>query len=207
MKTETVKIFSTGEGRDKALELTEKTGAFCGLDGKSALRLRLLSEELIELIRPFEGDLQGDFWMEAEERNVEIHLKAEVPMDLKTRSELLAVSSSGKNAAAKGIIGKIREMIAVATLPDDPETRVMADQALGLIALGSQVGSHYGGSEAYSWSMSGYVTGINTSIADLDVKQEAQDELERSIVANLADEVKVNIVNSDVEVVIYKAFG
>jgi hypothetical protein len=55
--------------------------------------------------------------------------------------------------------------------------------------------------------MSGYVTGVNTSIADLDVKQEAQDELERSIVANLADEVKVNIVNSDVEVVIYKAFG
>ncbi|MBQ7627689.1 MAG: hypothetical protein IJS85_01935, partial [Clostridiales bacterium] len=104
MKTETVKIFSTGEGRDKALELTEKTGAFCGLDGKSALRLRLLSEELIELIRPFEGDLQGDFWMEAEDRNVEIHLKAEVPMDLKTRSELLAVSSSGKNAEAKGII-------------------------------------------------------------------------------------------------------
>ena len=207
MKTEIVNIFSNGEGRDGALELTERTGAYCGLDSKSALRLRLLSEELIELIRPFAGDLQGDFWLETEGSNIEIHLKTEIPMDLQTRKELLAVSSTGKNAAAKGIIGKIREMIATATLPDDPETRVMADQALGLIALGSQVGSHYGGAEAYSWSMTNYVTCVNTGNIDLEVRQEAQDELERSIVANLADEVKVNIVKSEVEVAIYKSFG
>ena len=207
MNTEIITVLSTGEGRDAALELTERTGAYCGLDAKATLRLRLLSEELIELIRSMGKDIQGDFWLETNDNNIEIHLKTLMDMDLQTKKELLSVSTSGKNEAAKGIIGKIREMIAVATLPDDPETRVMADQALGLIALGSQVGSHYGGSEAYSWSMSGYVTGVNTSIADLDVKQEAQDELERSIVANLADEVKVNIVNSDVEVVIYKAFA
>ena len=54
--------------------------------------------------------------------------------------------------------------------------------------------------------MSGYVTGVNTSSADLDVKQEAQDELERSIVANLADDVTVHIVGSEVEITIYKTF-
>ena len=205
MKTEIISIFSSGDGRDKALELAEKTGAYCGLDTRSVLRLRLLSEELIELIRSLASTLQGDFWLETSDNNVEIHLKTTIPMDLQTRNELLAVSSSGKNSAAKGIIGKIREMIASVTLPDDPNTKSMTEQALGLLSLGYQMGSYNSG--AYSWSMSSYITSVNNSDSDNDDANEAKDELERSIVANLADEVKVNIVNSNVEVAIFKSFG
>ena len=145
MKTEIISIFSSGDGRDKALELAERTGAYCGLDNRSVLRLRLLSEELIELIRSLASTLQGDFWLETNDKNVEIHLKTEIPMDLQTRNELLAVASSGKNSAAKGIIGKIREMIASVTLPDDPDTKSMTDQALGLLSLGYQMGSYNSG--------------------------------------------------------------
>ena len=42
MKTEIINVFPSGEGRDAALELTEKTGAYCGIDSKASLRLRLL---------------------------------------------------------------------------------------------------------------------------------------------------------------------
>ena len=205
MKTEIISIFSSGDGRDKALELAERTGAYCGLDNKSILRLRLLSEELIELIRSLASTLQGDFWLETNDKNVEIHLKTEIPMDLQTRNELLAVASSGKNSAAKGIIGKIREMIASVTLPDDPNTKSMTEQALGLLSLGYQMGSYNSGT--YSWSMSTYISQIDKADFNTDEAKEAKDELEKSIVANLADEVKVNIVNSNVEVTIYKAFG
>ena len=205
MQTEKISIYAAGDGRDKALELTEKAGAFCGLDNKSTLRLRLLSEEIIELIRPFSSDLKGDFWLETNDENVEIHLKTNIPMDLQTRNELLSVATSGKNSAAKGLIGKIREMIARVTLPDDPETKAMTDQALGLMALGSQMGSSYG--STYSWSMTAYAESINNSTVFTDEAAEAMDALEKSIVANIADEVKVNIVDSNVEVVIYKAIG
>jgi hypothetical protein len=204
MKTEIISIFSSGDGRDKALELAERTGAYCGLDNRSVLRLRLLSEELIELIRSLASTLQGDFWLETNDKNVEIHLKTEIPMDLQTRNELLAVASSGKNSAAKGIIGKIREMIASVTLPDDPDAKSMTDQALGLLSLGYQMGSYNSGT--YSWSMSSYITSVNKNGSDSDDTNEARDELEKSIVANLADEVKVNIVNSNVEVTIFKSF-
>ena len=70
MKTEIISVYASGDGRDKALELTEKTGAFCGLDHQSSLRLRLLSEELIELIRPFTDKIHGEFWLEAEDNEV-----------------------------------------------------------------------------------------------------------------------------------------
>lgn len=205
MQTEKISIYAAGDGRDKALELTEKAGAFCGLDNKTTLRLRLLSEEIIELIRPFSSELKGDFWLETNDENVEIHLKTNIPMDLQTRNELLSVATSGKNSAAKGLIGKIREMIARVTLPDDPETKAMTDQALGLMALGSQMGSSYG--STYSWSMTAYAESVNNSTVFTDEAAEAMDALEKSIVANIADEVKVNIVDSNVEVVIYKAIG
>ena len=201
MKTELISITPAGTGMDKALELTEKTGAFCGLDHKSSLRLRLLSEEVIELMRSFKGDLKGDFWLEAKDNVVEIHLKTEIPMDRQTRDELLSVSSSGKNAAAKGFMGRIREMIAKASLPEDPETKAMTDQALGLMALGCQMGSYAG---SYSWSMSAYTASIEK--AEAAQAEAAKDELEKSIVANLADDVTVHIVNSDVEFAIYKSF-
>lgn len=203
MKTEIISVYASGDGRDKALELTEKTGAFCGLDHQSSLRLRLLSEELIELIRPFTDKIHGEFWLEAEDNEVQIHLKTDIPMDLQTRNELLAVSSSGKNSAAKGLMGKIREMIASVTLPDDPETKEMTDQAFSLISIGSQMGAHYDG--AYSWSMTAYMNQVNS--IDNDDGKEAQDELERSIVANLADEVTVSIVGSEVEVIIFKSYN
>lgn len=201
MKTEVISVFANGNGREEALEITEKTGAFMGLDQKSALRLRLLSEELIELIRTFSEDIPGSFWLETSDKDVQIHLKTDIPMDLQTRNELLSVSPSGKNAAAKGLIGKIREMIASVFLPDDPETKVMTEQALGFMAQGSQMGSQYGGS--YAWSMNNYVTQVNTA----PEAEEAKDELEKSILANLADDVKVSIVNSEVEVIIYKSFA
>ena len=201
MKTELISITPAGTGMDKALELTEKTGAFCGLDHKSSLRLRLLSEEIIEFMRSFTGDLKGEFWLEAINNVVEIHLKTEIPMDLQTRNELLSVSSSGKNAAAKGFMGRIREMIAKATLPEDPETKAMTDQALGLMSLGCQMGSYSG---SYSWSMSAYTASIEK--AEPVQAEAAKDELEKSIVANLADDVTVHIINSDVEIAIYKAF-
>lgn len=203
MKTESIKISSTGTGREKALAITEKTGAFVGLDHNNSLRLRLLSEELIGLMNSFTDELLGDFWLEAKDENIEIHLKTEIPMDLKTRKELLSVSTSGKNSAAKSFMGKIREMIELATLPEDPEIKALTDQAMGLMNMGCQMGTH---SSNYSWAMSTYVASIEN---ESETKSEAKDalaDLERSIVANLADDVTVHIVGSDVEITIYKTF-
>lgn len=203
MKTESISISSNGTGRDSAMELTEKTGAYCGLDHKSTLRLRLLSEELIGLMHSFADDLLGEFWLEAKNDTVEVHLKTSIPMDLKTRNEILSVSTSGKNAAAKGFMGSIREMISLMTLPDDPETKAMTEEAMGMMTMGCQLGTH---ANNYSWALSTYVASIESESEKRKEAQEAKDDLERSIVANLADDVTVHIIGSDVEITIYKTF-
>jgi hypothetical protein len=203
MKTEIITISPNGTGADKALELTEKTGAYCALDHKSSLRLRLLSAAIIALTRTFTNEPIGEFWLETKDEVVEIHLKTDIPMDLKTKKEIISVSSSGKNSAAKGLMGRIREMIADAALPDDPETKAMTDQALGLMALGCQMGTYSG---SYSWSMSTYVASLEKAYDVQTEAKDAKDELEKSIVANLADDVTVHIINSTVEITVYKSF-
>lgn len=203
MKTESINISSTGTGKEKALEITEKTGAYIGLDHNNLLRLRLLSEELMGLMNSFTKELVGAFWLEAEDKTIEVHLKTEIPMDLQTRKDILSVATSGKNSAAKSFMGKIREMIEIAILPDDPETKAMTEQAMGLMYSGCQMGTH---ASNYSWAMSTYVASIESQS---QTKAEAKDELadlERSIVANLADDITVHIVGSEVEITIYKTF-
>ena len=155
------------------------------------------------LMNSFTKELVGSFWLESKDDTIEVHLKTEIPMDLQTRKDILSVATSGKNSAARSFMGKIREMIEIATLPDDPETKAMTEQAMGLMYSGCQMGTH---SSNYSWAMSTYVASIETqSETQKDAKDELAD-LERSIVANLADDVTVHIVGSEVEITIYKAF-
>ena len=203
MKTEIVDISANGKGIDKALDITERTGAFAGLDKENSLRLRLLSEELIGFFRSFTDELDGTFYLTVTDGSVEIHLATDINMDIKTRNEILSVASTGKNAAAKGIMGKIREMVANITLPDDPESRAKTDQAIGLMQLGSQIGAHSGD---YSWAMSSYLASVNNE-ENAAPEDEDADGLEKSIVERFADDVTVHIVGSKVEVTVLKRFG
>ena len=203
MKTEIIDISANGKGIDKALDITERTGAFAGLDKENSLRLRLLSEELIGFFRSFTDELDGTFYLTVTDGSVEIHLATDINMDIKTRNEILSVASTGKNAAAKGIMGKIREMVANITLPDDPESRAKTDQAISLMQLGSQIGAHSGD---YSWAMSSYLASVNNE-KNAAPEDEDADGLEKSIVERFADDVTVHIVGSKVEVTVLKRFG
>ena len=74
---------------------------------------------------------------------------------------------------------------------------VAAGLSLGMMSAGSPVGENAGMS-SYIWSLNNYKEKIEES-------EEAED-LDRSIVASLADEVLVSIVGSTVQIDIIKAF-
>ena len=122
-----------------------------------------------------------------------------------TGEPLLVASSSGKNAAARGIMGKIREMMALVVLPRSPNASAASDLSMDFINMGSPMG-YVSGVDTYSWSMSTYVSRVRSRLGELAEADEAWDELEKSIVANLADEVTVNIVGNAVKIVITKTF-
>ena len=200
-------VTSRGEGMQEALAATEKLGVDCGLGSKENLRLRLLAEELFGMVRSIVGDLEARYWIEHEGKSFVLHLGAEVELTQETRKQLIAVSTQGENAAAKGFMGKLRDMIAGALLPRESRP-LLSGLSVGLMSMASysSPSAQQAAAEAFRWSMKQYKDTVSTKLSESEEARDAWDELEKSIVASIADDVGVRVVGQTVEVTISKAF-
>ncbi len=202
MKTAEIIVTNSGSGMQDALALTERLGVGSGLDLKQILRLRLLAEELFGMFRSIVGQAQANYWAEQEDMTFRLHLKSDVRLTQERRRELLAASSAGENSAARTFTGKIRDMITTALLPEDDNPTSLS---VGLMSLGSP-GGYRAGSDYYDWSMKKYIEEVRRDPSAEGEAAEARDELERSVIARIADDVSVSIVGSSVEITIVKKF-
>ncbi|MBO4863690.1 MAG: hypothetical protein J5517_04955 [Eubacterium sp.] len=209
METERIKISNQGHGVDEAMAVADKAAVYGDLDDKQKIRLRLLSEELIGLLRGVAGDVEAYFKIVQNDKKYELHLNSDIVMNQELHKQLVALSTSGTNAAAAGFMGKLREFIAVSLLPTVGEGRMNPGISLGLINTDNVMG-YQSNVDAYMWSMQQYKESLD-ELDDPDDAEintgEAWDELEKSIVAQIADEVKVRVVGSDVEIIIFKDFS
>ena len=212
---ETEHIYVNGEDRsiDEILAAAEKYAAYQEFPEQEALRLRLLSEELLGLLSGITSDdYKAMFWIEGDKKTSRMHLNGKIVMTAQRREELLETAKSGKNEAAVGIIGKLRDLIAESVLkmneelPPDVGGMVPDYFGAGSEMLMSGVGP------TMAWSLNAYRTALEDGVIDLDKsdafdKSEPWDELERSIIGNLADDVRVKIVGDDVEIVVVRSVG
>lgn len=203
MRQETIVIDSSEKNFVEALNTTLQMGEEAGLDSRELIRLRLLTEELIGLLRGIAGEVTADYTVKQYGKEFTLQLKGDVNMDSKMHKQLLDASSSGSNAAVKGFMSKMREMIGTMVLPGTLGHTLVSGFSMGLMTMsGPTPASETGaGVQAYMWSMDKYIDSVK---ANNDTKE--WDELEKSIVANIADEIKVSIVGSLVEITIFKTF-
>ena len=186
----------------------EKVTTYNALEDKKALRLRLLTEELCGMLPGLVENFSGNFWAENDGNNYELHveLKAE-DMAIELRDELISVSKSGKNAAAKGVMGKIRavaETMLLAAFDPNLQPAIPADEFndyhgynMGFGYIDPTIALETG--YVYSWSLYSYKVAV-------EEKEEEFAELERSIVAKLADDIVVGVRGNHVEIVVKKSF-
>lgn len=202
MKTDVVEIRPTGEGIGQALWETERAAVYCGLDRKQALRLRLLAEEMTGMLRTIIGASQYSYWVESEGNLYSLHLSTSVRMHPELREELLKTSTTGKNAAAKGFMGRLRDLFEQYCEADNMDPQA----ALGYTyvdVVGYDASVDAAPSMICGWSLNEYKAAIAAHKAE---EPERWDELEKSITARLADEIKIYIRSNTVEIVIEKAF-
>ena len=186
----------------------EKVTAYNALEDKKALRLRLLAEELCGMLSGLIQNFSGEFWAENIAGNYELHVELRADnMNIDLREELISVSKSGKNAAAKGVMGKIRAVAETMLLAASDPTMPFAlpesefydyqgfNMGVGYIDPKMSVEAGY----IYSWSLCSYKTAV-------EEKEDAYAELERSIVAKLADDIIVGVRGKNVEIVVKKSF-
>ena len=191
MKSDVIHVTSKGVGTEEALTQADATARFKNLSKKDSMHLRLLTEEMMSLVHALTGE------KEADDDTFVLHLHTITVMNSEKRSQLLSSSTSGKNVAAKGILGKLRDLLERTMEPADgsltnyyPSGWVYTTDPTAMSATTMDV-----------WSFNQYRASIKQ-----EEEQEKWDELEKSIIGKLADEVKISIMGDIVDVTIYKKF-
>ncbi len=204
MKTDVIEITNKGDGIENALMETERAAVYRGLTPKQALRLRLLAEEMTGMLRTLVGDERFRFWVESEGTTFALHLETQTVMTPKLREALINTSSSGKNEAAKGFMGRLREIFTAMSESYQPVDTEMRYGYSYVDVAGFDASMDVSPNAAlYGWSLRAYRDAVAQKKEE---EPEKWDELEKSITAKLADDVKIFIRGNNVEMVIEKAF-
>lgn len=195
MKSDVCELSVNATDLKTILKETAKSAAYRELDKKETYRLRLLAEELVEMLPALLRFSEGKFWVESEGKSFELHvtLRPNQLLTVERREKLLDVSTSKTNAAAVGIMAKIR-LAAEFMLVDYERSASMSETFYipgtpSVVSLADPL-----------WTLNAYREGAKKA------KGETWDELEKSIVANLADDVVVALQGGQVDIVVKKAF-
>lgn len=198
MKTDVITVSSRGRQMEKALEQADKVAAYKGLSAKDALHLRLLTEEMMGMMRSITGEKEGTFWIEDQDGEYQLHLKVRAMLTSEEREQLLAVSSSGKNESAKGLMGRLRDFF---DWGSDADLSAYSSPLLLPDAFEQSSSPMLD----WEWSMSRYERALSSQMEQGNqTVKEAWDELEKSVVSHVADDVKVAIRSGTVEMIILK---
>ena len=201
MKTGEIIITSKGEGMQRALDTVEAFSLSMGFNRRDSLRARLLAEETMSMVRSIVQDFEAKFWMESmPDCSCELHLLAKADMDYRKKHKLVRASTNQRNEASVGIMGKIKDFIEDSLFYTGEAfgTSTTSQYSLGTVAY----------SEIQMWSLQQYrkdVEQLRLEREDADIDAQLE-ELERSIVAAIAEDVRVSVKDNEVEMVIRKNF-
>lgn len=208
MKSDVFMLNSDAGRMAAARYSTEDFARELGLDRHDTLRLELLTEETLGMVKAMVEEFYGQLWFEAEGRHCEIHLQATADMNADRREELLSVSSTGRNASAKGFMGMLKDVLSGAM---HSFSRSMNDYGREVARYGivnpAEVGSLAVDNMVPIWTLQTYRNGLGEQRNIDEDAGEAWNELEKSIVGKLADDVVVGVKGDRIEMVIIKDFG
>ena len=144
-------------------------------------------------------DFEGDLWIEFENGVCKVNVNIQIPeFNIDKKDELISIAKNKKNAAAVGIVGKIRNAIENFFLDEER----MEALALSSGSFGLNSGYYEGVDYPCLWRLTEYRDNVKK-----EEQAEAWDELEKSVIASVADDVVVAIKGNCAEIVIIKKFA
>lgn len=174
IQSEHVRITDPETDMNKAYEAVDGYIEKTGIKGKNVLRIRLLSEEVLRLVRSVAGCGDIDFWLEGDKRVSRIIIEMINSLDPDRQKELISISSSGENSTEQGFFGTLLSMFT----KDDYEDS--------------------------GWSLKDYEDELRRRKAEDPYSQSAWEDIERSLVANLSDDIEVGIGKGKIRMVVTK---
>ena len=200
MKSNVCRIENGTRDLTAILVESERVAEYNGLTHKQALQLRLLCEEIDGMLPHIIDDFDGKLWIEFENGVCKVNVSIEFKeFTSKKKEELVSIAKNKKNAAAVGIVGKIRSAVENYFMDaDNLQTYSMALESYPMEV------EYCSGADYYShlWSLQQYKTTVKQ-----DEHAEAWDELEKSVIASAADDVIVGVKGRKADIIIVKKFA
>lgn len=174
----------------KIKEALEQIDTIAELGPKERGCLRLLTEEMFSICREILGTYALNFEIRQDGRQYTLFGSTKARVDETAREQLLSVSSSGKNAANKGLKG-IMGAILDAFFAEGGSELCKAEWAGGMCHEG----------DMRMWSLSRYIQELEANKAENE-----WDGLEKSIIANFADDVSIGVRSGRLEMTVTKTY-
>jgi hypothetical protein len=199
MKSNVCKIEKGTKYLNSILAESERVAKYNGFNHKQTLQLRLLCEELDGMLPNIIEGFKGEFWIEFEDGVCKVNVSISIPeLTTDKKNKLIDIAKNKKNAAVVGIIGKIRNSIENFFL-DEERMDSLAFSA-GSFGVANSYGE--GVDYAYLWRLEEY-----RSTVKKETREDDWDELEKSVIASVADDVIVGVKGTCAEIVIIKKFA
>ena len=208
MNTDKIHVDEDGGNLESILEESDRLCEYEKYGPKDSMRLRLLAEETLGLVKGIAGEFDAYIWFEGDKKECRVCVRGRTEMTLSKHDELMAMSFTGKNTLAKGLLGKLREVVELTFMsPGDIQNNVVlsygsvpafsesfsADTTMAFQMLQSNV-----------WSLKQYRESLFDEKEGDDDAALAWDELEKSVIGNLADDVQIGINNGTVEITVIR---
>lgn len=199
MKSNICKIDNGTKDLAAILKESEKVAEYNELTHKQSMQLRLICEEIDGMLPNIIDDFNGELWIEYEEGVCKVNISLRFDeFSTEKKKELVNIARNKKNAAAIGIVGRIRSALENMFLDED-----------NFRGLDASAESFYVSTEYYSqmdysrfWSLDQYRSSVKK-----DKQSEAWDELEKSVLASVADDVIVGVKGTQADIIIVKKFA
>ena len=199
MRSNVCKIEKGTRDLNAILKESERVAEYNRLSHKQSLQLRLLCEEIDGMLPNIINDFDGDLWIDFEDGICKVNVSIQIPeLNTEKKDALIGVAKNKRNSAAVGIVGKIRDSI---------ENFFLDEARMNAVALSSgtlEMGAGYGEFIDYSyfWRLEEYKKSVNQ-----EKQAESWDELEKSVIASVADDVIVGVKGRRANIIIVKNFA
>ena len=199
MKSNVCKIENGTKDLAAILNESERVAEYNGLTHKQALQLRLLCEEIDGMLPNIIDEFEGSLWIEYEDGVCKVNVSIEIPeFDSDKKEELIGIAKDRKNSSAVGIVGKIRDVVENFFLNYDAVTALATSSGSFNFMAGYSESIDY----ACVWRLEQYRNSVTK-----EEHAQAWDELEKSVIASVADDVIVGVKGKQANITIVKKFA
>ena len=198
MKSNVCKIENGTKDLDAILKESEKVAVYNELSHKQALQLRLICEEIDGMLPNIIDGFSGDFWIDFKDGVCKVNASIQIPeFNTEKKEKLIGIAKDKKNASVVGISGKIRDAIENFFLDGTTGYGTPESNSFFHLSTGFSEGVDY----SYLWSLENY-----RYSAKGEEKSDEWDELEKSVIASVADDVIVGVKGKRADIIVVKKF-